>query len=65
MDRVLKLRQVFNEAGKAAEQAGGIKDGVKSGTKLSVNDFILKASALALADVPEVNSGWHGDFIRQ
>lgn len=67
MDRVNKLRSLFNSAAKEAELAGGNgnKDGVKSGLKLSVNDFILKASALALAEVPEVNSGWHGDFIRQ
>lgn len=34
-------------------------------TKISVNDFIIKASAKALLDVPEVNSQWHGTFIRQ
>jgi pyruvate dehydrogenase E2 component (dihydrolipoamide acetyltransferase) len=33
--------------------------------KLSVNDFVIKASALALRDVPEVNASWMGDFIRQ
>ena len=66
MDRVNKLREAFNTAAKAADAAGGAaKDGVKGGVKLSVNDFIVKASALALQDVPEVNSGWHGDFIRQ
>lgn len=32
--------------------------------KISVNDFIVKASALALVAVPEVNSQWHGDTIR-
>ncbi|SCZ98491.1 BZ3500_MvSof-1268-A1-R1_Chr7-1g09177 [Microbotryum saponariae] len=65
MDRVAKLRDVFNSAAKSAEAAGGVKDGVKTGTKLSFNDFVVKASALALNDVPEVNSGWHGDFVRQ
>ncbi|KAK4705212.1 pyruvate dehydrogenase E2 component (dihydrolipoamide acetyltransferase), partial [Phenoliferia sp. Uapishka_3] len=65
MDRVTKLREVFNSAAKAAEGAGGLKDGVKGGVKLSVNDFIVKASSLALQDVPEANSGWHGDFVRQ
>jgi len=30
-----------------------------------VNDFIIKASALALKQVPEANASWHGDFIRQ
>lgn len=33
--------------------------------KLSVNDFIVKASALALKAVPEVNSSWQGNFIRR
>ncbi|GAA5892386.1 uncharacterized protein JCM6883_007339 [Sporobolomyces salmoneus] len=65
MDRVNKLRQAFNTAAKSADVAGAQKDGVKAGVKLSVNDFIVKASALALQDVPEANSGWHGDFIRQ
>ncbi|GAA5944407.1 uncharacterized protein JCM15063_000945 [Sporobolomyces koalae] len=65
MDRVNKLRQAFNTAAKSADAAGAQKDGVKAGVKLSVNDFIVKASALALQDVPEANSGWHGDFIRQ
>ncbi|KAE8538738.1 pyruvate dehydrogenase complex dihydrolipoamide acetyltransferase [Cryptococcus gattii VGV] len=51
MDRVLKLREVFNKAG----------DGK---TKLSVNDFIVKAASLALADVPEANSAWLGETIR-
>ncbi|CAG8537950.1 7890_t:CDS:2 [Ambispora leptoticha] len=52
MDKVLKLREVLN------------KDSDGS-YKLSVNDFIIKASALALKNVPEVNSAWHGEFIRQ
>lgn len=55
MGKVLKLREVFNKS--LAEKEGG--------SKLSVNDFILKASALALADVPEANSAWLGETIRQ
>ncbi|OWT40013.1 pyruvate dehydrogenase complex dihydrolipoamide acetyltransferase [Cryptococcus neoformans Bt1] len=51
MDRVLKLREVFNKAGEGK-------------TKLSVNDFVVKAASLALADVPEANSGWLGETIR-
>jgi pyruvate dehydrogenase E2 component (dihydrolipoamide acetyltransferase) len=31
--------------------------------KLSVNDFIIKASALALQDVPDCNAVWAGDRI--
>lgn len=53
MGRVLQLREVFN---KTLEEKGA---------KLSVNDFIVKASSLALRDVPEANSAWLGDQIRQ
>ncbi|MFM9091314.1 MAG: 2-oxo acid dehydrogenase subunit E2 [Verrucomicrobiota bacterium] len=34
------------------------------GVKLSVNDFILKASAEALRRVPGVNASWEGHQIR-
>lgn len=34
------------------------------GVKLSVNDFVLKASAEALRRVPAVNSSWEGNQIR-
>jgi len=33
------------------------------GIKLSVNDFIIKASALALQQVPDCNAVWAGDCI--
>lgn len=52
MDKVSKLRQVLNQSSEGKY-------------KLSVNDFVIKASALALKAVPEVNSAWQGDFIRQ
>lgn len=62
MDRVLKLREVFNNA--AAQKAG--KDAEKAkAAKLSVGDFITKAASIALREVPDVNSAWHGDFIRR
>ena len=32
--------------------------------KLSVNDFLIKACAVACKKVPEVNSSWMGDVIR-
>ncbi|MBL3578130.1 pyruvate dehydrogenase complex dihydrolipoamide acetyltransferase [Rhodovulum sulfidophilum] len=35
------------------------------GVKLSVNDFIIKASALALQQVPRANAVWAGDRILQ
>ncbi|SOV01492.1 probable dihydrolipoamide acetyltransferase component of pyruvate dehydrogenase complex, mitochondrial precursor [Ustilago sp. UG-2017a] len=62
MDKVLKLREVFNKA--ASEKAGKDVDKAKA-AKLSVGDFITKAAAVALKEVPEVNSAWYGDFIRQ
>ncbi|WP_454669884.1 pyruvate dehydrogenase complex dihydrolipoamide acetyltransferase [Achromobacter kerstersii] len=34
-----------------------------SAVKLSVNDFIVRAAALALREVPEVNVSWHEDAI--
>jgi len=36
----------------------------KDGVKLSVNDFVLKASAEALRRVPAVNCSWEGTSIR-
>ena len=39
----------------------GLED---QGVKLSVNDFILKASADALRRVPQVNGSWQGDRIQ-
>ncbi|KAF8642312.1 hypothetical protein AX16_009582 [Volvariella volvacea WC 439] len=54
MDKVLKLREVFNKTLSEKD-----KD-----AKLSVNDFIVKATACALADVPEANSAWLGEVIR-
>ena len=53
MSKVMKLREVFN------------KNLADKGAKLSVNDFILKAVSLALADIPEANSAWLGETIRQ
>ncbi|KZT30512.1 dihydrolipoamide acetyltransferase [Neolentinus lepideus HHB14362 ss-1] len=55
MDKVLKLREVFNKTLSEKDKAA----------KLSVNDFILKAVACALSDVPEANSAWLGEVIRQ
>ena len=57
MDRILELRSKFNSAQLLQESFGDFK--------LSVNDFIVKAAALALKKVPECNSAWYGDFIRQ
>lgn len=62
MDKVLRLRQLFNDA--SEKQAGGDAAKAKA-AKLSVGDFITKAAAVALRQVPDVNAAWYGDFIRQ
>ena len=47
-----RLRQQLNEQG-------------QGDYKLSVNDFLIKAAALSMSKVPEVNSSWEEDHIRQ
>ncbi|KAJ9597833.1 hypothetical protein L9F63_011328, partial [Diploptera punctata] len=37
----------------------------KEGLKLSINDFIIKASALACKKIPETNSAWLDTIIRE
>lgn len=54
VDKLLQLRQSLNE-----------KSPKTNGYKLSVNDFIVKASALALLKVPEANSSWTDDYVRR
>ncbi|KAJ8267082.1 hypothetical protein GJAV_G00138130 [Gymnothorax javanicus] len=53
MDQVLELRKELNQEVKA------------DNIKLSVNDFLIKASALACLKVPEANSSWMDTVIRQ
>lgn len=52
VDQLLETRATLN----------GMADGAY---KLSVNDFIVKASALSMQHVPEVNSSWMDTFIRE
>jgi pyruvate dehydrogenase E2 component (dihydrolipoamide acetyltransferase) len=42
-----------------------INDGNNAGTKITINDFIVKAAALALADNPLVNVAWNDGKIRK
>jgi len=51
LDNLLKVREELN-------------DYVGSGD-LSMNDLVLKAAALTMRDVPDVNASWHGTFVRQ
>ena len=53
LDTLLKLRSEMN-AGLTAR-----------GVKLSVNDFIIKACAMALQSVPAANAVWAGDRVLQ
>uniref|UniRef100_A0A8D8X203 Acetyltransferase component of pyruvate dehydrogenase complex n=2 Tax=Cacopsylla melanoneura TaxID=428564 RepID=A0A8D8X203_9HEMI len=53
LNKVIKLREQMN---KALE---------KRGAKLSINDFVIKATALASRRVPEANSSWQDTFIRE
>jgi pyruvate dehydrogenase E2 component (dihydrolipoamide acetyltransferase) len=53
LDNLLNLRSELN------------KGLAESGVKVSVNDFIIKASARALQDVPEANVVWAQDRILQ
>lgn len=50
VDALLELRKTVNAAGPV---------------KVSVNDFVLKAVAGAMIEVPEANSIWNGDSIRR
>jgi pyruvate dehydrogenase E2 component (dihydrolipoamide acetyltransferase) len=59
MDAVNALRAQLNK-----QLAAGVKDAATA-PKLSVNDFIIKATAAALKKVPAVNASWQGTAIRQ
>ncbi|OIW32276.1 pyruvate dehydrogenase [Coniochaeta ligniaria NRRL 30616] len=52
VSKLLKLRQALNSSAEGKY-------------KLSVNDFLIKAMAVACKKVPVVNSSWRGDVIRQ
>ncbi|KAJ1347079.1 Dlat1p [Parelaphostrongylus tenuis] len=56
MDALIKVREKLNDL---------LNKGTAGGTKISINDFIVKASALACLRVPEANSFWMESFIRQ
>jgi len=53
MDQIMALRKELNSTYE------------KEGVKLSVNDFIIKAVALASKRVPACNSAWQDTFIRE
>ncbi|MDE0074014.1 MAG: dihydrolipoamide acetyltransferase family protein [Gammaproteobacteria bacterium] len=51
MARATELRRQFNE--------------LELGARISVNDIVIKATALALARHPECNAWWGGDHVRR
>lgn len=53
VEKILKIREKLN------------KQLEKDKTKVSLNDFIIKAVAMANRKVPEANSYWMGSYIRQ
>ena len=55
IDRLLQLREEIN--------AAAPKDG-PGAYKLSVNDFVIKACALALKQVPAANASWSDDGVK-
>lgn len=54
VDKLTELRNQLN----AVQEAS-------SGKRISVNDFVIKAAALALRKVPQCNSSWTNEYIRQ
>ena len=57
LDKLLALREQAN--------AGSPKEGAPGAYKLSVNDFMIKAYALALKQVPKANASWSDEGIKQ
>eukprot|EP00742_Colponemidia_sp_Colp-10_P002263 GILJ01002417.1.p1 GENE.GILJ01002417.1~~GILJ01002417.1.p1 ORF type:complete len:544 (+),score=108.69 GILJ01002417.1:47-1633(+) len=57
IDALLSVRAQLNTEGAGADGKGG--------PKLTINDFIIKAAALALRKVPEANSSWMDTVIRR
>ncbi|KAL3511659.1 hypothetical protein ACH5RR_024376 [Cinchona calisaya] len=54
VEKLMELRTQLN----SLQEASG-------GKRISVNDLVIKAAALALRKVPQCNSSWTNDYIRQ
>jgi pyruvate dehydrogenase E2 component (dihydrolipoamide acetyltransferase) len=57
INKLLELRAALNEAAQIEAGSG------EPAYKISVNDLIIKATAMALKKVPEANSSWTDDAI--
>jgi len=55
IDALLAMRKDLNDRSPKGDD----------GYKLSVNDFVVRAVALAMRRFPTVNASWQGDFIRK
>ncbi|MGY8991537.1 MAG: 2-oxo acid dehydrogenase subunit E2, partial [Rhodospirillales bacterium] len=55
IDALLAMRKDLNDRAPKGDD----------GYKLSVNDFVVRAVALAMRRFPTVNASWQGDFIRK
>lgn len=68
MDALLEARKQINDSlaseAKKISESGNQSDQPQKPLKLSVNDFVIMASAKALKDVPEANSSWGDDAIK-
>ncbi|MEX2449362.1 MAG: pyruvate dehydrogenase complex dihydrolipoamide acetyltransferase [Rhodospirillales bacterium] len=60
IDALLTMRKELNERAPKGENGDGA-----GAYKLSVNDFVIRAAALAMRKVPTVNASWNGDTIRK
>ncbi|VEL19277.1 unnamed protein product [Protopolystoma xenopodis] len=59
LDEVINLRDYVNKL---------LVEKVAKGEKpdqISINDILIKAASIACRRVPECNSSWQGEFIRQ
>ncbi|MBV8938810.1 MAG: pyruvate dehydrogenase complex dihydrolipoamide acetyltransferase [Alphaproteobacteria bacterium] len=80
LDRLLDLRKQLNEAAEKnagaavrgvpgeqpkARSGDSPKAGGKPAYKLSVNDLVIKAAALALRDIPAANASWSDEAVLQ
>jgi pyruvate dehydrogenase E2 component (dihydrolipoamide acetyltransferase) len=63
LDRLLDVRKQLNDAADLAAKKQG-KD-AKPAYKLSVNDLVIKATALAMKDIPAANASWTDAAILQ
>lgn len=60
LSSLLSMREKFN-----ASLASNAKAGGKAPLELSVLDFIVKAAATAMKQVPDVNGSWMESFVRR